>query len=62
MQAQVNNINRNLTTVRHQETKIMEAPNSEMSPEEKGIKIRELRLRKQKMLSNIEDLRKRAGL
>jgi hypothetical protein len=40
----------------------MEAPNSEMSPEEKGIKIRELRLRKQKMLSNIEDLRKRAGL
>jgi len=62
VQAQVNNINRNLTTIRHQETKIMEAPNSEMSPEEKGVKIRELRLRKQKMLSNIEDLRKRAGL
>ena len=62
VQAQVNNINRNLTTIRHQETKIMEAPNSEMSPEEKGIKIRELRLRKQKMLSNIDEIRKRAGL
>jgi len=62
VQAQVNNINRNLTTIRHQETKIMEAPNSKMSPEEKSIKIRELRLRKQKMLANIDEIRKRAGL
>jgi len=62
VQTQVNNINRNLTNIRHLETAIMEKPDSVMSPEEKGIRIRELRLRQQKMLANIEDLRKRAGL
>jgi len=62
VQTQVNNINRNLTNIRHQETAILQKPDSIMSPEVKGIKIRELRLRQQKMLANIDDLRKRAGL
>ena len=62
VQTQVNNINRNLTTIRHQETAILQKPDSVMSPEEKGVKIRELRARQQKMLANIDDIRKRAGL
>jgi hypothetical protein len=62
VQTQVNNINRNLTAIRHQETAILQKPDSVMSPEEKGQKIRELRLRQKKMLTNIDDIRKRAGL
>ena len=57
--AQVNNIDRQLSTIRKEERLITE---SKMNPAQKESKIRALKQREQTILKNIRELRIRAGL
>ena len=60
VKTRVNKINENLSKLRNLERKVVES--TELSPAEKQAKIKEINLRRQKMLANIGELRKRAGL
>lgn len=60
VKSRVNKINENLSKLRTLERKIVES--TELSPAEKQEKIKEINQRRQKMLSSIGELRKRAGL
>jgi len=62
VKSQVNNINRQLTSIRKEERLTYEAPDSRMSPIQKQAKIKELRLREERVLKNIRELRVKAGL
>jgi len=62
VKAQVNNINRQLASIRKQERLVYEAPNTKMSTEQKAVKIKALREQEEKALRNVSDIRKRAGL
>ena len=59
VKAQVNNIDRQLSTIRKEERLITE---SKMNPAQKESKIRALKQREQTILKNIRELRIRAGL
>lgn len=61
VKAQVNNIERQLTKLRAEEKRIYSAPDSMMSREEKGLAIERLRQIEDRMLSNVNKLRERAG-
>ena len=62
VKAQVNNINRQLASIRKQERLVYEAPDTKMSTEQKAVKIKALREQEEKALRNVSDIRKRAGL
>ena len=62
VKAQVNNINRQLASIRKQERLVYEAPDTKMSTEQKAVKIKALREQEEKALRNVRDIRKRAGL
>jgi len=62
VKAQVNNINRQLASIRKQERLVYEAPNTKMSTEQKAIRIKGLREQEEKALRNVSAIRKRAGL
>jgi len=62
VKSRVNTINNALSDIRKQERLITEAPETRISPAEKQARIRALRLREQRLLSNIGNLRKQAGL
>jgi Large polyvalent protein associated domain 38 len=62
VKAQVNNIDRQLTAIRDQQTRIYEAPESKMSSAEKEVKLRELKEKETRALKNVRELRLRAGL
>jgi hypothetical protein len=62
VKAQVSNIDRQLTAIRDQQTRIYEAPESKMSSAEKEVKLRELKEKETRALKNIRELRLRAGL
>jgi hypothetical protein len=62
VKTQVNNINRQLSSMRNQERLIYETPDIRMSPEIKKEKIAAIRAREKLLLRNVEKLRLRAGL
>jgi hypothetical protein len=58
---QVNNINRQLSELRAYERDVIEAPESRMSAEKKGQEIERIRQMEQRMLGNVNELRRMAG-
>lgn len=62
VKSQVNRLNELLSTLREQERRIAEAPESRMSAEEKGNRLRAIQERKQMILKNVSRLRQQAGL
>ena len=62
VKAQVSNIDRQLTSIRDQQTRIYEAPESKMSSAEKEVKLRELKEQEERALKNVRELRLRGGL
>lgn len=62
VKSQVNQIQSALSKLRERENLIREMPNTRMNADQKEVAIRQIREQEQRMLGNVEKLRKLAGL
>lgn len=62
VKSQVNQIQAALSKLRERENLIREMPNTRMNADQKEVAIRQIREQEQRMLGNVEKLRKLAGL